>query len=172
MVYGIYPRCYEAKPSNPEGIIYTTASEESMWLVPQLTAFHQSQAEESIPLGNTFGFRQLREQRPEKCGLCPITLHFSRPLIGGRQATVVQIVLQDSCIKEIFDYLEIGFMLKWIVSLERVVFLFFRTAILETSSSRRLTACCRRTPLTKVTVRSTSPSHCHKEASSLSSRSP
>ena len=61
-----------------------------MWLVPQLTAFHQSQAEKSIPLGNTFGFRQLREQRLEKCGLCPITLHFSRPLIGGRQATVVQ----------------------------------------------------------------------------------
>ena len=90
MVYGIYPRCYEAKPSNPKGIPYTTASEESMWLVPQLTAFHQSQAEKSIPLGNTFGFRQLREQRFEKCGLCPITLHFSRPLIGGRQATVVQ----------------------------------------------------------------------------------
>ena len=105
MVYGIYPRCYEAQPSNPEGIPYTTASEESMWLVPQLTAFHQSQAEKSILLGNTFGFRQLREQRLEKCGLCPtmynptlfeasdwwkgsncgtspITLHFSRPLIG------------------------------------------------------------------------------------------
>ena len=93
MVYGIYPRCYEAKPSNPKGIPYTTASEESMWLVPQLTAFHQSHAEKSIPLGNTFGIRQLREQRFEKCGLCPITLHFSRPLIGGRQATVVQIVL-------------------------------------------------------------------------------
>ena len=91
MVYGIYPRCYEAEPSNPEGIPYTTATEESMWLVPQLTAFHQSQAEKSIPLGNTFGFRQLREQRLEKCGVCPITLHFSRPLIGGRQATVVQI---------------------------------------------------------------------------------
>ena len=90
MVYGIYPRCYEAEPSNPKGIPYTTANEESMWLVPQLTAFHQSQAEKSIPLGNTFGFRQLREQRLEKCGLCPITLHFSRPLIGGRQATVVQ----------------------------------------------------------------------------------
>ena len=97
MVYGIYPRCYEAEPSNPKGIPYTTASEESMWLVPQLTAFHQSQAEKSlaeyfclIPLGNTLGFRQLREQRLEKCGLCPITLHFSRPLIGGRQATVVQ----------------------------------------------------------------------------------
>ena len=90
MVYGIYPRCYEAEPSNPEGIPYTTASEESMWLVPQLTAFHQSQAEKSIPLCNTFGFGQLREQRPEKCGLCPITIHFSRPLIGGRQATVVQ----------------------------------------------------------------------------------
>ena len=43
-----------------------------------------------IPLGNTFVLRQLREQRLEKCGLCPITLHFSRPLIGGRQATVVQ----------------------------------------------------------------------------------
>ena len=93
MVYGIYPRCYEAKPSNPEGIPYSTASEESMWLVPQLTAFHQSQAEKSIPLGNTFGFRQLREQRFEKCGLYPITLHFSRPLIGGRQATVVQGIL-------------------------------------------------------------------------------
>ena len=64
-----------------------------MWLVPQLTAFHQSQAEKSIPLGNTFGFRQLREQRLEKCGLCPITLHCSRPLIGGRQATVVQIYI-------------------------------------------------------------------------------
>ena len=64
-----------------------------MWLVPQLTAFHQSQAEKSIPLGNTFGFRQLREQRFEKCGLCPITLHFSRPLIGGRQATVVQVYI-------------------------------------------------------------------------------
>ena len=45
---------------------------------------------QSTPLGNTFGFRQLREQRLEKCGLCPITLHFSRPLIGGSQATVVQ----------------------------------------------------------------------------------
>ena len=31
-MYGIYPRCYEAKPSNPEGIPYTTASEKSMWL--------------------------------------------------------------------------------------------------------------------------------------------
>ena len=91
MVYGIYPMCYEAEPSDPEGITYTAASEESMWLVPQLTAFHQSQAEKSIPLSNTFGFRQLREQRLEKCGLSPITLHFSRPLIGGRQATVVQI---------------------------------------------------------------------------------
>ena len=39
MVYGVYPRCYEAEPSNPEGIPYTTVSEESMWLVPQLTAF-------------------------------------------------------------------------------------------------------------------------------------
>ena len=64
-----------------------------MWLVPQLTAFHQSQDEKSIPLGSTFGFRQLREQRLEKCGLCPITLHFSRPLIGRRQATVVQIYI-------------------------------------------------------------------------------
>ena len=64
-----------------------------MWLVPQLTAFHQSQAEKSIPLDNTFGFRQLREQRLEKCGLCSITLHFSRPLIGGRQATVVYIYI-------------------------------------------------------------------------------
>ena len=91
MVYGIYPRCYEAEPSNPEGIPYTTTSEESMWLVPQLTAFHQSQAEKSIPLGNTFGFRQLREQRLKNRGLCPITLHFSRPLIGGRQVTVVQL---------------------------------------------------------------------------------
>ena len=27
----------------------------------------------------------------EKCGLCPITLHFSRLVVGGRQATVVQI---------------------------------------------------------------------------------
>ena len=43
MVYVIYPRCYEAEPSNPKGIAYTTASEGSMWLVPQLTAFHQSQ---------------------------------------------------------------------------------------------------------------------------------
>ena len=91
MVYGIYPRCYEAKPSNPKGIPYTTASEESMWLVPQLTAFHQSKAEKSIypwvtPL--VLG----REPRLEKCGLCPITLHFSRPLIGGRQATVVQCI--------------------------------------------------------------------------------
>ena len=67
-----------------------------MWLVPQLTAFHQSQAEKSIPLGNTFGIRQLREQRLEKCGLCPITLHFSRPLIGGRQATVVQFIVPAS----------------------------------------------------------------------------
>ena len=96
MVYGIYPRCYEAEPSNPEGTPYTTASEESMWLVPQLTAFHQSQVEKSIPLGNTFWFRQLREQRLEKCGLCPITLHFSRPLIGGRQATVVQVLMYIS----------------------------------------------------------------------------
>ena len=55
MVYGIYPRCHEAEPSYPEGITFTSASEESMWLVPQLTAFHQSQAEKStgIPLGNT-----------------------------------------------------------------------------------------------------------------------
>ena len=92
MVYGIYPRCYEAEPSDPEGIPYTTASEESMLLVPQLSAFHQSQAEKSIPLGNSLGFRQLREQRLEKCGLCPI---FSRHLIGGRQATVVQSCLID-----------------------------------------------------------------------------
>ena len=48
MVYVIYPRCYEAEPSNPEGITYTTASDGSMWLVPQLTAFHQSQGEKSL----------------------------------------------------------------------------------------------------------------------------
>ena len=30
------------------GITYTTVSEGSMWLVPQLTAFHQSQAEKSF----------------------------------------------------------------------------------------------------------------------------
>ena len=41
---------------------------------------------------NSFGFRQLRERRLETGGLCPITLHFSRPLIGGRQATVVQLL--------------------------------------------------------------------------------
>ena len=87
MVYGIYPRCYEAKPSNPEGIPYTTASEESMWLVPQLTAFHQSQAEKSIPLGNTFGFRQLREQRPDKCGLCDRKNTRGRGLWGKTQVS-------------------------------------------------------------------------------------
>ena len=87
MVYGIYPRCYEAKPSNPEGIPYTTASEGSMWLIPQLTAFHQSQAEKSIPLGNTFGFRQLREQRPEKCGLCNIKNTRGRGLWGKTQVS-------------------------------------------------------------------------------------
>ena len=110
MVYGIYPRCYEAEPSNPKVIPYTTASEESMWLVPQLTAFHQSEAEKSLaehscqnPLGNTFGFRQLREQRLEKCGLSPITLHFSRPLIGGRQATVVQ--PPDKCFGKLISQL-------------------------------------------------------------------
>ena len=27
MVYVIYPRCYEAEPSNPKGITYTTTSE-------------------------------------------------------------------------------------------------------------------------------------------------
>ena len=32
MVYGIYPRCYEVEPSNPEGITYTPASEGSMGL--------------------------------------------------------------------------------------------------------------------------------------------
>ena len=104
-MYGICPRCYEAEPSNPKGIPYTTASEESMWLVPQLTAFHQSQAEKSIPLGNTFGFRQLREQRLEKCGLCPITLHFSRPLIGGRQATVVQFYIYIYIYIYIYSYI-------------------------------------------------------------------
>ena len=88
MVYVIYPRCYEAELSNPKGITYTTASEGSMWLVPQLTPFHQSQAEKSLAeFPNTFWFWQLREQGLEKCGLCPITLHFSRPLIGVRQAT-------------------------------------------------------------------------------------
>ena len=68
MVYGIYPRCYEAKPSNPEGIPYTTASEESMWLVPQLTAFNQSQAEKSIPMGNTIGLRQLENKGLKSVG--------------------------------------------------------------------------------------------------------
>ena len=87
MVYGIYPRCYEAEPSNPKGIPYTTASEESMWLVPQLTAFHQSQAEKSIPLGNTFGFRQLREQRLEKCGLCDRKNTRGRGLWGKTQVS-------------------------------------------------------------------------------------
>ena len=97
MVYVIYPRCYKAEPSNPKGITYTIASEGSMWPVPQLTAFQQSQAGKSLAelscqilLDNTFLFRQLREQRLEKCGLCPITLHLSRHLIRGRQATVVQ----------------------------------------------------------------------------------
>ena len=87
MVYGIYPRCYEAEPSNPEGIPYTTASEESMWLVPQLTAFHQSQAEKSIPLGNTFRFRQLRGQRLEKCGLCNRKNTRGRGLWGKTEVT-------------------------------------------------------------------------------------
>ena len=44
-----------------------------------------------VPLSNTFGFRLLREHRLEECRLCPITLHVSRPLIGGRQATMVQV---------------------------------------------------------------------------------
>ena len=87
MVYGIYPRYYEAEPSNPEGIPYTTASEESMWLVPQLTAFHQSQAEKSIPLGNTFGFRQLMEQRLEKCVLCDRKNTRGRGLWGKTQVS-------------------------------------------------------------------------------------
>ena len=109
MVYVIYPRSYEAESSDPKGITitYTTASEESMWRVPQLTAFHQSQAKRSlaehsclITLGNTLGFRQLREQRLEKSGLCPITLHFPRPLIGGGQATVVQCDLFKICKRE------------------------------------------------------------------------
>ena len=65
---GVTRRSYEAEPSNTEGIPYTISSEESMWLVPQLTAFHQSQAEKSIPLGNTFGFRQLREQGLKSVG--------------------------------------------------------------------------------------------------------
>ena len=86
-MYGIYPRCYEAKPSNPKGIPYTTASKESMWLVPQLTAFHQSQAEKSMPLGNTFGFRQLREQRFEKCGLCDRKNTRGRGLWGKTQVS-------------------------------------------------------------------------------------
>ena len=30
----------------------------------------------------------------KKCRLCPITPHFSRPLIGGRQATVVQAMFE------------------------------------------------------------------------------
>ena len=62
-----------------------------------LNAFHQSQAKKnlvvhscSILLGNTFGFRQ---QGLERCGLCPISLHFSGPQVGGRLATVVQIVI-------------------------------------------------------------------------------
>ena len=29
--------------------------------------------------------------KASNCGTSPITLHFSRPLIGGRQATVVQV---------------------------------------------------------------------------------
>ena len=44
----IYPRCNEAEPSNSKSITYTTASEGSMQLVPQLTAFHQSQAGKSL----------------------------------------------------------------------------------------------------------------------------
>ena len=34
VVYMIYPSCYEAKPSNPKGIIYTTTIDVSMKLVP------------------------------------------------------------------------------------------------------------------------------------------
>ena len=60
--------CYEAKPSNLKGIPYTTASEESMWLVPQLTAFHQSQAEKSIPLGDTFGLGSLENKGLKSVG--------------------------------------------------------------------------------------------------------
>ena len=56
-----------------------------IWLVEGKQLWYKSQIDQ-----DTFWFRQLREQRLEKCGLCPITLHFSRPLIGGRQATVVQ----------------------------------------------------------------------------------
>ena len=63
-----------------------------MWLVPQLTAFHRPQATKSLaehssslPLGNTFGIRQLREQ---KVLLMPYNLHTSKSVIGGRQATV------------------------------------------------------------------------------------
>ena len=64
-----------------------------MQLVPQLTAFLQPQATKSLgehssslPLGNTFGIRQLREQ---KVLVMPYNLHTSKPVIGGRQATLV-----------------------------------------------------------------------------------
>ena len=58
-----------------------------MWLVPQLTAYHQSQAEKSIPLGNTFVFRQLREQRLEKCGVCNRKNTRGRGLWGKTQVS-------------------------------------------------------------------------------------
>ena len=76
-MYVIYPRCYEAKPSNPKGVTSTTTSEGSMQLAPHLTAFHQSQTEKSlaahscsIPLGNTFVVMadSIREQRLKSVG--------------------------------------------------------------------------------------------------------
>ena len=78
MVYGIYPRYYEAEPSNPKGIPYTTASEESMWLVPQLTAFHQSQKRRAwqstlakYPWVTHFGLGSLENKGLKSVGYVP-----------------------------------------------------------------------------------------------------
>ena len=52
---------------------------------------------ESIPLVTPLVLGSLENKGLKKCGLCPITLHFSRPLIGGRHGTVVQIYIH-TCI--------------------------------------------------------------------------
>ena len=69
--------------STHKGITYPKKSKGSLELVPQLTAFHQEDAMKSlaeqscsIHFGNTYVFRQLREQWLEKCGLFHIAHTF------------------------------------------------------------------------------------------------
>ena len=93
MVYVIYPRCNGAEPSNPKVCVACTSAFHQAWL------FTLAQY---IPLGATFEVLAPWITVAQNVLVMPYNLHFSRPVVGRRQTTVVQITYtMDGCFQTI-----------------------------------------------------------------------